>query len=502
MRTKKALLNYITELLPQLVIAIIGIFKVKLFLQVLGESTSGLYQVYTQFLTYMTIVDGGLTSALLCALYKPLNEKNKQKTNSILAAAFRIYSIIGIFIMTVGIILSFFIPNFIKGNVFSLEYIVLTFSIYVFSGIIGYFFVPYKTLFEADQKKYVVNIIFQSSLIVTGLSEIIMLMLGCNFTMILVMHSIINLITNIVLFIYGRREYAYVKLNNKKKDYSFSKELKHLLFHKIGAVIANNIDVVIISKVLGLTIVPIYSAYNYIVANLMNVLNKFSSALLALVGNFLTTQKEKAKDLFLELNTMMFFVGTCLCVPLMYAINDFINIFYEGIIKTYSSLAILFSLLLFYIIIRIPFNMFGTAAGLFKETKICTVLESIINLTLSLILVNIIGLPGVLLATFIAYLVSDYFIRPHIIYKNIFNEKAIRYYFNNIKYIIILCIDAFIGYVIFNNLSINNLLYWFLIFACYFIINTIFVLIFYYLIKDIKFLNRIKYIINKRKLGV
>lgn len=502
MRTKKAILNYITELLPQLIIAVIGIFKVKLFLQVLGESTSGLYQVYTQFLTYMTIVDGGLTTALLCALYKPLNDKDKDKTNEVLAAAFRIYSLIGIFIFILGIILSFFIPNFIKGNIFSLDYIVLTFIIYVLSGIIGYFFVPYKTLFEADQKKYVVNIIFQSSLIVTGLTEIIMLLCKCNFISILIMHSIINLITNIVLLIYGRKNYSYVNLKHKKKDYTFSKEIRHLLFHKIGAVIANNIDIVIISKVLGLTIVPIYSAYNYIVANLMNIVNKMSSALLALVGNFLTTKKNEAKELFLELNTMMFFLGTCLCVPLLFAINGFIDIFYEGMIKTYDSLAIMFSLILFYIVIRIPFNMFGSAAGLFKETKICTLLESIINLSLSLILVNVIGLPGVLLATFIAYIISDYCIRPHIIYKNIFNSKAFNYYLNNFKYIFILVFDILIGYLIFNNLEFTNLLYWFLTFGCYFVINSLIIFGIYYLLKDIKFINRIKLIINKKKLGV
>ena len=176
MRTKKAILNYITELVPQVIIAFIGIFKVKLFLQILGENTSGLYQVYTQFLSYMTIVDGGLTTALLCALYKPLADKDKEKTNQILAAAFRVYSLIGIFIMLLGVVISFFVPNFIKGNVFPLEYIVITFIIYTISGIIGYFFVPYKTLFEADQKKYVVNIIFQTSLIVTGIVEIIMLL--------------------------------------------------------------------------------------------------------------------------------------------------------------------------------------------------------------------------------------------------------------------------------------------------------------------------------------
>ena len=205
--------------------------------------------------------------------------------------------------------------------------------------------------------------------------------------------------------------------------------------------------------------------------------------------------------LFFELNTMMFYIGTCLCVPLLFAINGFIDIFYEGIIKTYDSLALLFALILFYIVIRIPFNMFGSAAGLFKETKICTLLESVLNLSLSIILVNLIGLPGVLLGTLIAYIISDYCIRPNIVFKHIFSSKANKYYFNNFKYIFILVIDGLLGYLIFNNLEFSNLLYWFLTFGLYFVINSLLVLLIYYLIKDVKFLNRIKYILNKKKVG-
>jgi len=501
MRTKRAFLNYATEILPQIIIALIGVFRVKLFLQMLGESTSGLYQLYTQFLMYMSVVDGGMTSALLRVLYKPLADKDREKTNEILAASFKIYSLIGVFVMLLGIGLSFIIPNFIKGNVFSLSYIVLTFSIYTISAMIGYFFIPYRTLFEADQKKYVVNITFQSFAILTGILEIIMLLAGANFTMILILHAVTTLLRNIVLYVYGKLKYNYVDLNNKKKDYIFAGEIKHLMFHKIGGVIANNIDIVIISKALGLVIVPIYSAYNYIIYNLMDIVNRFSSSLLALVGNFLVTKKNEAKALFMELNSMVFFAGTCLCVPLLFAINGFIDIFYEGLIDTNPILALLFSLLLFYIVIRIPFNMFGTAAGLFKETKICTILESIINLSLSIILVHVLGLPGVLLATLIAYLISDYCIRPQIIYKHVFEDKPTKYYLTNFGFILVLIVDMFVGYLIFRNVVVNNLLSWFIIYAIYTLLNAIAVFGVYHVMNQTKFLNRVKYIFNKKERG-
>ena len=96
MRTKKALLNFITDVLPLIVVSILGIYKLKYFILILGKETLGLYQLFTQIMVYIALVDGGLSSAVLYALYKPNVDKNTQKMNMILAAAKKVFSLIGI----------------------------------------------------------------------------------------------------------------------------------------------------------------------------------------------------------------------------------------------------------------------------------------------------------------------------------------------------------------------------------------------------------------------
>ena len=69
MKTKRSLLNFITDVIPLLIVSLLGIFKLKFFIQVLGNETLGLYQLFSQIMIYIALVDGGLTSAVLFHLY-------------------------------------------------------------------------------------------------------------------------------------------------------------------------------------------------------------------------------------------------------------------------------------------------------------------------------------------------------------------------------------------------------------------------------------------------
>ena len=69
MKTKKSLLNFLTDVIPLLIVSFLGIFKLKFFVQYLGDDTLGLYQLFSQIMVYISLVDGGLTSAVLYSLY-------------------------------------------------------------------------------------------------------------------------------------------------------------------------------------------------------------------------------------------------------------------------------------------------------------------------------------------------------------------------------------------------------------------------------------------------
>ena len=114
MKTKKTAIIFLTDTIPLLVVSLLGIFKFKLFIQVLGNETLGLYQLFSQIMVYVALVDGGLSSAVLFSLYKPNAEKNNKKFNAILAGAYRTFSKIGMIVFLIAFLVSFFVPFFIK----------------------------------------------------------------------------------------------------------------------------------------------------------------------------------------------------------------------------------------------------------------------------------------------------------------------------------------------------------------------------------------------------
>lgn len=86
MRTKNTIINFITDAFPQVLIMLLGLFKTKLFIDILGSNQLGLYQLYGQIIAYLVLVEGGVGSALLFRLYKPLNQKDTKKISEMMAA--------------------------------------------------------------------------------------------------------------------------------------------------------------------------------------------------------------------------------------------------------------------------------------------------------------------------------------------------------------------------------------------------------------------------------
>ena len=491
-KTKKTVLNLITDVIPLLIISILGIFKFKLFISYLGQETMGLYNLFNNIMIYVSLVDGGLSSAVLFSLYKPNADGNNKKVSELLSGALVSFSKIGMIVFGLAFIVSFVVIFFIKNCVFDYWYIVLTFLLFSLSNVIAYFFVPYKELLDVKEKKYIYNIITQAGQILLSVLEIIMLITGFKFGYILVMHSAVKLIAHLLQVYVCKKMYPNINFHNPNKDFSFKKYLNSLIFHKINGLVGSNIDTVIISSFLGLTYVAIYSTYSYIITMLKNILGKLSSSMTAIIGNNLVHNKERMHEVYKEFNGMLFFVAITICVPLILSINGFIDIFYEGKIETSMLIGLSFSLILFMFIVKLNTTLFVSAGGLYKETKYCAMVDTCVNLVLSLSLVHFIGISGVLFATAFSVFIAEYILKTIVVHKNVFNKSPKYYFINNIKFFILFVIDLLIGYYLVSLVTIDHLITWFGFYIAYTLINGLIIFIIFKLMGETKFINRFK----------
>ena len=498
MRTKKTAKNLIVSTILTTVIALIGLVKIKVFLNYMGDEATGIYQLFNQILSYISLVDAGLTSSLLYCLYKPVSDNNINKINSILKGGRNFYNKIAIIIIIIGLIVSFKIDFFLAEYTMPLWYIQLCFILFIIASAINYFVTSRKVLLEAKQNLYKVHIVVYGTMIVKGLLEIVLLLLNLNLLSLMILFVIISVIQNLIIIIVSKKDYPELSYKDVEADNEFKKQTKNLIAQKIASIVFNNIDVILISKYINTTSVVIYTSYMYIANSLKNIVKKVGSSSLASVGNLLATEKNKAKDIFYEYNSMCYYIANILCVPLLLVLTTFVSIFY-GEAYTLSFMGSLCVVtILYFCVIEIPFDVYMSALGYFDKVKKCIMFQSVVNLVLSLTLIFIIGIEGVLLATVISYLIQ-FILYPKILNDNYFKNHKIKYYKNSFKLSIIAVFSYLIMFFIVDKIIVNNLLQWFLLGVGTFGANIIIITSYFKMINQTAFFDRFKNLIKDRR---
>lgn len=489
---KTAIKNFISDAVPEIVMILLNLVLLKLFYNNLGTDIYALYQIFSQFFAYLLLAEAGFSSAALVSLYKPIANNNTEEINKKLSGIKYVFNRIGMIMIGVGTIVAFIIPYMIKDNTFENGYIFITFILYLLSNSLNYFFYTYRIFYDAKKQKYVSNFVYQTGAIFKYIVEIILLLLKCKFEYVLIACTICNLLTDIFMKYYTLHNNKFLKLDKNNKDTTMLKDTKDIMVHKISGVIANNIDIVLISSNLGLSYVAIYGAYNYIVNEITKFTSKIGTSLYSIIGiDYFKNESFKInKNKFIEYNAFIIFLATIICSSLVFAYNSFIELFYGKEMLAPKLVGYIFIILIFLKIIRTTLNTYTNACGLFKETKVCTITEAIINLVLSLISIKYFKMAGILGSTIIAYIVTDFIIKPIVVKKKLgmftFKEFYLEEMRNVICFVLLICLNSYLF-----KFNAKNYFEWFFISTGIFIMNSILSFIYFKLIKRTTWFDRI-----------
>ncbi len=101
-----------------------------------------------------------------------------------------------------------------------------------------------------------------------------------------------------------------------------------------------------------------------------------------------------------------------------------------------------------------PLWTYREASGLYIKTKYIMLVAAIINLILSLVLGNVVGLVGILLASAIARLSTYFWYEPVLLFKDYFNKSVKNYYIPISFNMFAICFINFIFIKIFSNFKV------------------------------------------------
>lgn len=484
MRTKKAGMNFITNLVMLVIGFLPAFFLRKVFLDSLGTDILGLSSLYSSILGLLSLAELGIYSAIIYALYKPFAEEDYEKVMGYIQYYTAFYRIVGIVILLAGLSMMPFLSIFIEGNVTISEarlYFLLTLA----GAVSSYFLTAKSSLLIVAQENYRITITYTIFKVLTALLQMAALYLYESFYWFLIIQLLMNLLYFQVINSYIGKRFKWSKSKAGTIDIQEKKELKKnikaLFIHKIGELTVFGTDNLLVSYFINLTAVGIYNSYQMVIAIAGNVISNAFGGITASVGNLLVQgDKEKIYAVHKRIFFFSFWIVSFLYISMSNTLRQFV-LLWLGETQYLDTLTLNIILVNFYItLMRSSVEKFKEAGGLYRQDQYAAVLEAIVNLVCSMLLVQWMGLPGIFLGTLISNVTVVFWVKPRIVYKYIFKQKLRLYFWMYFKYCGVALIGLLVTYGITNRLQ-DTITLWAFLLNCLLnivIINGLYLLVF------------------------
>lgn len=403
MKNKVTLLNMISGLILQFFTLISGFTLPKIILTCFGSEVNGLVSSLNQFLSYITLVEGGITGVIVANLYKPIVEQDNNKISSVLVTADRFYKKIGALFIAYSVILSIIYPLHFKTE-FTFSYVCSLTLILSLTLLIQYMYsLTLRTLLNADKKGYVVN--FTQTLIV-----IFNVLFALISVFIYPSIHVLKLISGSLFLLQPLIFNRYVKKNYKidwkvEPDNSLIKSRWNGFAINLAAFIHNSTDVTVLTFLANLKTVSIYSVYSLVSSGIKQMINACLSGIAHTVGQAYAKKNWKELNQKLDIYEyivliLVFFLFTVTAL----LITPFVQLYTKDIVDTdYNQPLFGFLLVLAeaLYLIKLPHLNLAYSANKFKEITVPAYIEAMLNIMISVALVKWIGLIGVTIGTIV-----------------------------------------------------------------------------------------------------
>lgn len=412
----------------------------KTLLSVMGSDYNGINGLFTSIISMMSLTDLGIGSAIIYHLYRPAAESDYHTICSLLNFYRRSYVVISGIVILIGIILVFFLPKLI-GTVEIDENLYLIFSLFMADCLVSYFLSYKKSLLYAYQMNYILDGIHFLFYMIQNTSQMFVLFYFQSYIGFLLIKTISKVIENMAISFYIKKKYSFTNrkkasplASNIRKDIFI--KIKALLFHRLGKLIVTGSDSLVITGILGIFQMSLFTNYHLIIGGITALLNKIFETLTSSVGNFLLDSHEKHRyEVYRNIDFLNFWFFGCATVVLYTAIQPVI-ILWVGKQYLFSQAALFWLMIKFYQEgMRASVVTFKEAAGIYHEDRFVPIIEAMMNVILSIFLAEKMGMKGVFLGTIISAGVIYFYSFPKYVCKPLFHMSWGKYVWQTLQHL-------------------------------------------------------------------
>lgn len=455
--------------LSNAVTGVLGIALQKIFIIKLGETLLGVNSTYSSILSVLSLAELGLGTAVNFSLYGPVARGDKETVKAYMQFYKKAYRVIALVVACAGLLLVPFLRFIIKDpvGIDSNADLIGYYLIFLFNTVSSYF-VAYKySLPNAEQKNYIQSNVLTITKIATVLTQILILLLVPDFYLYLLAAAAIELIQKIFANAYLNRKYPLLKEKNVRKltgeELSdIKKKTGALVCHKVGDAARLQTDSIIITSFINVTMSGYVDNYNKVINLIANFVNVIFNSVISSFGNLIATESdEKQYEMFRVYRFFASWIYGYSSVGFFLLLTPFISWYYGDRFALPAAVVGAILIDFYFKGERVVLSNYKTAAGVFEQDKFLPLIQGAVNLVLSIVLVQRIGLLGVYIGTIVSGLIANV-VRPVIIYRTCFDKKADSYFLDAFRYIgvsvLALVICMLLGNLVLSSVSLLRMI--------------------------------------------
>lgn len=497
MRVINSLRNMTIGIAGQILIMIGSFITRTVFIYYLSIEYLGLSGLFTNLFTIFSIANLGIGTALTYSLYQPIAQKNFEKVSYLSRILDKSFKIIGIVIFCLGLAAFPFLEILVTSDE-PIEHLNLIYFIYLFNFVFPYF-IGYssRAVITAHQKEYIYLRANYITVICADILQIIVLITTENFLPYLIVQTVCFSIMYIFMRYKSFQLLPYLKVRStvsisKKERNSIINNIKGSIFYNFGFVVTNGTDNILMSAFIGIKQVGLYANYNFLITAVQAIIRQLFLSLVASVGNLnVLGTNDRKKFIF---NVLFFsnfwFFG--LCAISLFILSDAFIVLWIGENYLLSDLTVFLIVVNFYLVgMQTASNTFRSALGLFWYGRYSPIITSLVNLIISLVLVQEFGINGIFVGTTLSILLVGLWFDPLIVFKYGLNTSFTSYFKNYLTYFVSVVLAGYLTYLFCVTIELEGLVGFTLKCAvCLTVPNLIF-LLFFYKTNEFKYLYNI-----------
>ena len=437
MRTKNSFLNFLANTGSTAINMILSFICRTVFIAVLGKAYLGVNGLFSNILTVLSLAELGIGAAMTYHMYDPVAREDQKEIRELLNFYRRLYSIVALVIAAAGLALTPFLGYLIRDketNGLSMDYLTVVYLLYLFNTVSSYLFCYRRSVTDAHQKGYINVCVGSGVQIAQFLIQIVILLTTHNFIAYLLVQVACNVTNNVVTAWLADRLYPYLKEDRKslppaKTRRHIYKHTGAMFLHRLGDVVVNNTDNLIMSAFAGLESVGIYSNYLLIETSINTALNGVFGAFTASVGNLGATEsRDDVVRVYKVINFLGFVLYGYCTIAFLVLYNPFIEVWAGKDFLFPMSIVLVIEANFYVRGMRKATLTFRDAMGLYWYDRYKPIFEVVINLVVSLVLVVKMGTIGIFIGTLVSNVSTCFWVEPYVTYKYGFGRSVSHFF--------------------------------------------------------------------------